>query len=234
MTAKILKLSGSLTILVSILGGILGSFDYALKIGGLALPMMSWPSALLSLIFGGIVYGFGVVAEKLASNSKNSSTKLEENKLALNDLSFIPKAIKRTRSRSLMLGVFSTVFAILLVLLTLFSNDEKTTTSMNVILLVIAVLCLVMGVLGFNKFIKHLKIEESDTYKLIMFEPRTVSTLKVHIVKSKLNTSINANLLVGKKIKASLTVSETELQLLKQYLTSYNADLGFEKTEQRV
>ena len=123
MIAKILKLIGSLTIVAALLGGILGSFDYALKIGGIALPMMNWSAALLSLIFGGLFYGVGIVAGKLALNAKNSVER-QENKLALDDLSFIAKAIKRTRNRSLVLGIFSTVFAILLVLVDVYKRQS--------------------------------------------------------------------------------------------------------------
>lgn len=234
VTLKVLNLIGGLSAIIGLLAGTLGSFGYALKIKDVALPILGWTEAGVLTAIGILLIYTEHLISKNFSGSENASTSNEATNLPMNDLGFISNTIKRTRNRSLMLGIFSSLLAALLTLVNFFSDQNEINSAGSISLLTLAFLCLLLGIVGFIKYFENRVIESSGIYKLIMLTPSKISELKAIVLISRGNISINAQLVSGNRTKAVLNVSEIELELLKQYLRKHNPQLAYEVMERKI
>ena len=225
--SKIIKISGGTIVFVCLLGGILGMIDYVVVISGAELPKMDWAMAGIGMTAGAILYGLGYLMTKKFGDIDTETT-TESPKLDMKDLGFIVNALKKTRRRGILMGFFFSIFGLFMIILPVTMNE---TTGIIIGLGIFGALCLLIGVFGFVQFSKLKNIEMSEIYRLIMFTPQKITGLTAQIVKSgygKIGQAINANIIVDKKNIAALSISENDLELLKQYLLKHNPNLVFE------
>jgi len=70
LIGKVLRLGGGLCALIGLIGGILGSFDYAIVIKGQALPVITWTGAIIGIVIGIALLALGIIAGKKAAAKK--------------------------------------------------------------------------------------------------------------------------------------------------------------------
>lgn len=230
--SAIIKLSGGALILVAVLGFIAGLFDYVLVLKGSELPLVDGPMAILFAVIGLVMYVTGYFMQKRAekNNPENVVPKLD-----VNDLGFIERALARTRRRSLWMGSFLFLFGALFVCVPFLDEESEVGTGGLIFILVLAGLMLAMGGFMIYKAMKLANIQESDIYKRIMFEPKTITGLDALIVQSaytKHAGAINATLFESTKKIAILNVNAEELELLRQYLLKHNPQLQYTSKKQ--
>ncbi|MES2554641.1 MAG: hypothetical protein V4604_00745 [Bacteroidota bacterium] len=219
---KILKISGSVFAFVAIAGKIADHFGYVLKVSGQGLPPVDWAMAAFFLTLGAILYAIGFFLDR------KPEAEAEPVRLDMTDLSFIEKAIKKTRNRSLWIGVFIAAFGALM--LALPSLDTESTPGAAIGLGIFGGICILIGGFMFFQYLKLRNIKESEVYKKIMLEPQTITRFQTVVVQSQAGKSFNSTnvtLFVGTKRLTTLGVSDTDLELLKQYLLKHNKDIFF-------
>lgn len=230
--SKILKIVGEVFFFVGIAGGILGSFDYVLVIKGTELPVLDWTEAIVCTLIGVLIFIIGYVLTKKYGDVDTVAEELP--KLDMGDLDFIIKALKKTRRRNFNMGFFLSLFGLGMILLPLLSDEGA---GIKIGLAVFGAICLLIGIVGFLQYNKLKNIETSEIYKLIMHTPQQITSLTAQIFTSgfgKVGQSINANIIVGKKTKGVLSITENDLELLRQYLVKHNPGVEFNKTVQQT
>ena len=219
---KILKLSGGVFAFFAVAGKIADHFGYVLKISGQGMPPIDWGLAGFLAVLGAILFAIGFFIDR------KPQAEPEPVRLDMTDLSFIEKAIKKTRNRSLWVGIFIGAFGAFMIVLP--SLDTESTTGVAIGLGIFGGVCiLIAGVLLFQ-YLKLRVIKESEIYKKIMLEPKTITRFQTVVMQSQAGRSFNSTnvtLYVGQKKLTTLGVSDTDLELLKQYLLKYNADIFF-------
>lgn len=218
--------------LLAITGGILSNFGYVLKIYGTELPMIDWELGIPLAIGGGILFGIGFLMEK-----KFKEKELPPVELDINNLGFVESALKKTRRRNLIVGIFLILFALCLVGVQSLPDTKTMGTGGIATLWVLCLICLLLGIWMFFQYAKLSNIRGSEIYHIIMLEPQTITRLDAQIFKSgvgKVGQAINATLFVDKKRLTTLSVSETELELLRQYLLRHNPGLDYKLASQTV
>jgi hypothetical protein len=96
-------------------------------------------------------------------------------------------------------------------------------------------ICLLLSFLMLYQAFKWGRIEDSYAYRVILQEPEAITALDVLILRSgvgKVGQAINASLKKGPKNLCTLSVNETELELLKQYLTKHNGNIAINTKRQ--
>ena len=230
--SKMLKIIGSALIFVGIAGGILGSFDFVLVMRGIELPLLDPIGAIACVVIGLILFLLGHVLTKKFGDIDVIPT--ENPILNMGDLSFIVQSLKKTKRRNLMMGIFLSLFGLSMILLGLLSNEGKGVT---IGLSIFGTICLLIGMFSFSQYAKLINIESSEIYQLIMFTPQTITGLTGQIFRSgfgKVGQAVNASIIVDKKTKCILSVSENDLELLRQYLLKHNPNLIFDKSTQQT
>lgn len=230
--SAIIKLSGGALILVAVLGFIAGLFDYVLKINGSPMPLIDGPMAIFFGVFGVVMFVIGFFMEKRAERNspENAAPKLD-----VNDLGFIERALARTRRRNMIIGWFLFLFGTLFVCVPFLDKESEVAIGGIIFILVLAGLMIAMGGFMIYKAMKLANIQESDIYKRITFEPKTITRVDALIVQSaytKHAGSINATLFISTKKIAVLNVNAEELELLRQYLLKHNPQLQYTQKEQ--
>ena len=223
--SKMLKIIGGALIFVGIVGGILGSFDFVLVMRGIELPLLDPFGAVACVTIGLILFLLGHVLTKKFGDIDVIPT--ENPILNMGDLSFIVKSLKKTKRRNLMMGIFLSLFGLSMILLGLLSNEGKGVT---IGLSIFGTICLLIGMFSFSQYAKLINIESSEIYQLIMFTPQKITGLTGQIFRSgfgKVGQAVNASIIVDKKTKCILTVSENDIELLRQYLLKHNPNLIF-------
>jgi hypothetical protein len=226
--SKMLKIIGGALIFVGIVGGILGSFDFVLVMRGIELPLLAPFGAIACVTIGLILFLLGHVLTKKFGDIDVIPT--ENPILNMGDLSFIVKSLKKTKRRNLMMGIFLSLFGLSMILLGLLSNEGKGVT---IGLSIFGTICLLIGMFSFSQYAKLINIESSEIYQLIMFTPQKITGLTGQIFRSgfgKVGQAVNASIIVDKKTKCILSVSENDLELLRQYLLKHNPNLIFDKS----
>lgn len=226
--SKMLKIIGGALIFVGIVGGILGSFDFVLVMRGIELPLLDPFGAVACVTIGLILFLLGHVLTKKFGDIDVIPT--ENPILNMGDLSFIVKSLKKTKRRNLMMGIFLSLFGLSMILLGLLSNEGKGVT---IGLSIFGTICLLIGMFSFSQYAKLINIESSEIYQLIMFTPQKITGLTGQIFRSgfgKVGQAVNASIIVDKKTKCILTVSENDIELLRQYLLKHNPNLIFDKS----
>ncbi len=230
--SKILKIIGSAFIFVGIVGGILGTFDFVLVMRGIELPLLDPIGAIACVVIGLIIFILGHVLTKKFGDIDVIST--ENPTLNMGDLSFIVQSLKKTKRRNLIMGIFLSLFGLSMILLGLLSNEGKGVT---IGLSIFGTICLLIGMFSFSQYAKLINIESSEIYQLIMFTPQKITGLTGQIFRSgfgKVGQAVNASIIVDKKTKCVLSVSENDLELLRQYLLKHNPNLIFDKSTQQT
>lgn len=230
--SKILKIIGSAFIFVGIVGGILGTFDFVLVMRGIELPLLDPIGAIACVVIGLIIFILGHVLTKKFGDIDVIST--ENPTLNMGDLSFIVQSLKKTKRRNLIMGIFLSLFGLSMILLGLLSNEGKGVT---IGLSIFGTICLLIGMFSFAQYGKLINIESSEIYQLIMFTPQKITGLTGQIFRSgfgKVGQAVNASIIIDKKTKCVLSVSENDLELLRQYLLKHNPNLIFDKSTQQT
>ncbi len=232
--SAIIKLSGGALILVAVVGFICGLFDYVLVIKGAEMPLVDGAVAVALAVTGIVFFALGWFLEKRAEK------KDPENRaplLDVNDLKFIEKAIKRTRKRNYIFGIFMIVVAGFFFVVPFLDPEADPSSGGSIFIFVLAALMIGAGFFMLLKAVKLNNIPESDIYKKIMLEPKTITGLDGQIIRNaytKHGAQVNATISISTKKIAVLNVNETELELLRQYLLKHNPNLQYKVTESRV
>ncbi|ASS49010.1 MAG: hypothetical protein A3D31_05250 [Candidatus Fluviicola riflensis] len=219
---KILKIAGGMFAFFAIAGKIADHFGYVLKISGADLPPVDWAMAGILLVLGAVFFAIGFFLDR------KPEAEAEPVRLDMTDLRFIEKAIKKTRNRSLWIGVFIAAFGAFMLVLP--SLDTESTTGAAIGLGIFGGICILIGGFMLYQYLKLRNIRESEVYKKIMIEPQTITRFQTVVVQSQAGKSFNATnvtLFVGTKRLTTLGVSDTDLELLKQYLLKHNKDIFF-------
>jgi drug/metabolite transporter (DMT)-like permease len=230
----IIKISGVAIIFVAIVGFVLGQFDYVLEISGSALPLVDGPLALILSPIGLVFFFAGYVLQRRAEKKDEGKSAPQ---LDINDLSFVERAIARTRRRNLIIGFFLAAFGVFMLVIPFLDPEADPSSGGSIFLYCFAALIIFLGVFMMFKAVQLFNIADTEIYRKIMLEPKTITGLDAQIVRSaytKHSSTINAHLFISTKKIAVLTVNETELELLRQYLLRHNPGLQYNVTEQRV
>lgn len=232
--SAIIKLSGGACILIGVVGFILGLFDYVLVIQGSELPLVDGAMAIILGVVGALMFAGGWLMEKRAEKKdpENIAPQLD-----INNLQFIEKAIKRTRRRNYIIGICLLVFGGLMVCIPWLDPEADPSSGGSIFIICLCALMVALGGFMIFKAMKLNNIQESDIYKKIMLEPKTITGLDGQIIRNaytKHGTQVNAHLFISTKKIAVLNVSESELELLRQYLVKHNPNLTYNVSEQRV
>ena len=228
-----LKLGGSLTAFIGFLGGILGSFGYVVKIGGAVFPYINWMNGVVIIICGGLSYVIGFFLQKVSKPVQTQKPVLD-----INNLEFIIRALRKTRNRIMGIAIFLLLFTAIIIIVESVIDDKSGNVGGDVVINIILTLCGLGGVALFIKAYGNWKVRETKAYKVIMLEPQTITHLKVLVAQSgiakgtNVGKFISANIFVGRKHLTMLSVSETDIELLKQYLERANPNLTYERTSQ--
>lgn len=228
--SKILKIVGGVFVFLGIAGAIVGSFDYVMVFKGQELPQIDWPTGLICAGIGIVFFGIGWMLTKKYGDI--DAEVLDTPTLDMNNLGFINAALKKTRKRNLIMGIFLGLFGLVLIIVALQMNDSMGVT---IGALIFGGLCLLIGFLGFAKYNELRNIETSKIYKLIMHTPQQITGLDLVFFKSgfgKVGQAINATIIVDKKMKGVLSVTETDAELLCQYLLKHNPNLKVDRKVQ--
>jgi len=228
--STIIKLSGGLMLFIAIAGFIAGCFDYVLVIKGSELPLVDGGMALALGIIGIVFFIGGHFMLKRAVKNTPESTAPQ---LDMNNLEFIYKALAKTRRRGYIIGLCLVLFGALMIPVAFL--DQEAGTGSIIFVWVFAGICWLIGSFMIFKAAKLNNIQESEVYKTITLEPKAVTALHAQIFRSaatKFGQSINATVMVGTKKLAILTVTETDLELFRQYLLKHNPNLQYDVKEQ--
>lgn len=204
----------------AVVGKIADHFGYVLKVSGQGMPPVDWAMAGILLALGAILYAIGFFLDR------KPEAESEPVRLDMTDLGFIEKAIKKTRNRSLWVGVFMVAFGVFMLVLP--SLDTESTTGVAIGLGIFGGICILIGGFMLYQYLKLRNIKESEIYKKIMLEPQTITRFQTVVVQSQAGRSFNSTnmtLFVGTKKLTTLGVSDTDLELLKQYLLKHNKDI---------
>lgn len=229
---KMLKLVGEVFFFVGIAGGILGSFDFVLVIRGHELPTIDWTTGIICALIGLGLFSIGYLIQKKYGNI--DAIVDEKPTLNMSDLGFVVKALKKTRRRNFNMGIFMSLFGLGMILLPLQSSEGAGVT---IGLAIFGAICLLIGIMSFVQYNKLKNIETSEIYRLIMHTPQQITGLTAQVFRSgfgKVGQAINANIIVGKKTKGVLSITENDLELLRQYLVKHNPGLELNKTVQQA
>ena len=230
---SIIRLSGGAIVLYSILGFIAGLFDYVLVLKGSELPLIDGAIAIVLVVVGAALFALGHFMLKRAERKEPEGQHIPQ--LDVNNLGFIESAIKRTRRRNFIFGFLLVIVGGFMGMIPFLDPEASPTSGGSIFIYVLVSLMVVMGIWMLEKAMKLLNIQDSDVYKTIMLEPKTITGLSAQIIRNqytKHGTQINATLKVQDKKLAILSVSENELELLRQYLTKHNPQLMCDVREQ--
>lgn len=228
---SILKISGGAMLFIALVGFILGLFDYVLVISGSELPLVDGAMALGLGIAGALFYAGGHFL--LKRQEKNAPDVIPQ--LDINNLEFVTKAIKRTRRRNFIIGISLVIFAGLFIVIPFADPEADPSSGGSIFIFALAGLMVLLGFVMIAKAMKLSNIQDSDVYKTITLEPKTITALTVQIIRNgytKYGNAINATVKVDSKKLAVLNVSESELELLRQYLVKHNPNLMYDVKEQ--
>lgn len=221
--SKLLKIVGGVFIFLGLAGAIVGSFDYVMVFKGQELPQIDWPTGLICAGIGIVFFGIGwMLTKKYGDIDAEAPVQAT---LDMNNLGFIHAALKKTRKRNLIMGIFLGLFGLAMVILPI-QLDEGTGVTIG--LMIFGALCLLIAILMFSKYNELRNIETSKIYKLIMHTPQQITALDLVFFKSgfgKVGQAINATIIVDKKMKGVLSITETDAELLNQYLLKHNPNL---------
>lgn len=232
--SAIIKLSGGALILVAVVGFICGLFDYVLVIKGSEMPLVDGPVAIALGVIGIVFFLLGWFMEKKATQKDTGDA---APRLDLNNLDFVERAIKRTRRRNLVIGFFMLVFGGFMFVVPFLDPEADPSSGGSIFLYCLAGLTVFIGGFMMFKGLQLMNIQDSAVYQTIMLEPKTITGLQAQIIQSaytKHSQQINATLFISTKKIATLSVSETELELLRQYLVKHNPNLQFSQNAQVV
>lgn len=232
----IIKISGIASLLVAVLGYIAGKFDYVIVLKGAELPLIDGAVAS-GLIVAGLILTF--TGHFLLKRAEKKSADLPEEKpvLEFSNLDFIEQTLKRTRRRNYFLGFFFVPFGGLIMAVPFLDPEAHPSGGTSIFLYGFGALLLALGAFMMFKAIQLNNIQESAIYKTIMFSPQQITGLKIQVVQSaytKHSRHINAHVMIGTKALAVLSVNETELELLRQYLLKHNPQLDLSQSVQKV
>ena len=231
---SILRLSGIACLLIAVIGFILGLFDYVLVIRGAELPIVDGGTAI-GLAIGGII--LFVIGHFLLKRSEKKDPGPAIPQLDLNNLQFIEKAIRRTVRRNLIISISMIAFAALFICVPFLDPEANPSSGGSIFIYCLAGLMIFLGVFMIAKAMKMMNVQDSDIYKAIMLEPKTITGLDALIIRNaytKHGNQINASLFISTKKIATLTVNESELELLRQYLVKHNPNLQYSQNAQVV
>ena len=172
------------------------------------------------LVLGAVFFAIGFFMDR------KPETGPEPVRLDMTDLTFIEKSIRKTRNRSLWVGLFIGLFGAFMLILP--SLDSESTTGVAIGLGIFGGICILIGGFMLFQFMKLRVITESEVYKKIMLEPQTITRFQTVVVQSQAGRSFdatNVTLFVGTKKLTTLAVSEKDHELLKQYLLKHNSNL---------
>lgn len=219
---KILKIAGAVFTFFAVAGKIADHFGYVLKVRGQGMPPVDWAMAGILVVLGAILYAIGFFLDR------KPEAESEPVRLDMTDLSFIEKAIKKTRNRSLWVGIFIVAFGVFMMVLP--SLDTESTPGVAIGVGIFGGICILIGGFILYQYLKLRNVRESEVYKKIMLEPQTITRFQTVVVQSQAGKSFNSTnvtLFVGTKKLTTLGVSDTDLELLKQYLLKHNGDIFF-------
>lgn len=233
--SAIVKLCGIALLVVAVLGYLAGLGGFVLrKRGGPALPLIDGPIASALGVIGIVFFVVGYFLLKRAEKKDPGNVVPQ---LDINNLGFIEKAIRRTRRRNYIFGICMIVFAALFVAVPFLDPEANPSSGGSVFIFCLAALMMVIGFWMLVKAMQLNNIPDSEIYQAIMLQPKTITRLDAQIIRSaytKYSTQINANLFIDTKKIAVLNVNESELELLRQYLTRHNPNLQYSANEQHV
>ncbi len=231
--SSLIRISGIICVLVAIAGFIAGLSNYVLVIHGSELPLVDGGMAIFLGVLGAILFVAGHFMLKRAE--KNNPDAVAPPQLDINNLQFIEKAIKRTRRRNYIIGISLLVFGGLMMCVPFLDPEADPSSGGSIFILCLCGLMIVLGGFMIFKAMQLNNIQESAIYKTIMLEPKTITGLDGLIIRNaytKHGNQINANLFISTKKIAVLSVNETELELLRQYLMKHNPQLQYSVKEQ--
>lgn len=219
---KILKIAGGVFAFFAVAGKIADHFGYVLKVSGQGMPPVDWAMAGFLAVLGIIFYAIGFFLDRKPETEPEAVT------LDMTDLGFVEKTIRKTRNRSLWVGVFIVAFGAFMLVLP--SLDTESTLGVAIGLGIFGGICILIGGFMCYQYLKLRNIKESEIYKKIMIEPQTITRFQTMVIQSQAGRSFHSNnvtLYVGQKKLTTLTVSDTNLELLKQYLLKHNPNIFF-------
>jgi hypothetical protein len=230
----IIKLTGAALLFVAIVGFVLGLFDYVIEVNDSKMPLIDGPLAGILGVLGAVFFGLGYFMQKRAEKNdpENPAPRLD-----INDLEFIERAIRRTRRRNYIVGFCLLVFGGLMMCIPFLDPEANPSSGGSIFIYCLCALMIVLGVFMIFKATQLNNIQESSVYKHIMLEPKSITALDAQIIRNgytKHGTQVNANIFISTKKIAVLNVNETELELLRQYLTKHNPNLQYSTKEQVV
>jgi hypothetical protein len=233
---SVIKISGIAGLLVAVLGYIAGKFDYIIVLKGAELPLIDGEVASGLIAFGLILtFGGHFLLKKAERNSAERSE--EKPILEFSNLDFIEQTLKRTRRRNYIMGIFFGAFGAFMIAVPFLDPEANPSGGGSLFLYGFGALVLSLGIFMLFKGIQLNNIQESPVYKTIMFNPQQITGLKIQIVQSaytKHSKHVNAHVMIGAKALAVLSVNETELELLRQYLLKHNPQLDYSQSLQKA
>lgn len=198
------------------------------------MPLVDGGMAVILAVIGGVFFALGHFMQKRA---EKNDPEVVAPQLDINDLGFVEKAIRRTRKRNYIIGICLVIFGGLFIAVPFLDPEADPTSGGSIFIMSLAGLMIALGGFMVFKAMNLNNIQESEVYKKIMLEPKTITGLDAQIIRNqytKHGTQVNANLFISTKKIAVLNVNETELELLRQYLLKHNPNLQYNATEQRV
>lgn len=229
--SAIIKITGVALLLVAVFGFIAGIFDYVLVIKGSELPLVDGVTAIVLGIVGLVFFAIGYFMLKRAEK-KNPDVAPQ---LDMNNLEFVTKAIARTRRRNYIIGFSLVIFAGLFILIPFADPEADPSSGGSIFIFALSGLMIFLGFFLIGKAMKLSNIQDTEIYRTIMLEPKSVTALQAQIIRNgytKYGSAINATLYANGKKLPVLSVSENELELLRQYLSKHNPQLEYKATEQ--
>jgi hypothetical protein len=215
----ILKLIGGLLSVFAAVGAIAAAFGYILIVNNQNMPLIDGSLALILIGIGAVLFIVGFVLQGKESGEAPPVV------LDMGNLGFIENAIKKTRNRALFVGLFIGLFGVGMIGLLFLPEEDGVGTGGKIGLLIFGLLCILMGAFMVNQYSKLRNIKASVPYRVLMTQPQTITKYRTTVVESKAGKSfqaINLGLFVGEKALIALAVTETELELLIQYLKKHN------------
>jgi hypothetical protein len=229
----IIRISGGACIFVAILGYILGKFDYVLEINNAALPLIDGEVAIALIVVGIVFLALGFWLGKRAEKKDGASTAIPQ--LDINNLEFIEKAIRRTRRRNYIMGIFLFAFGGFMCWVPFVDPEADPSSGGSIFLYCFGGLVLILGGFMLFKAVQMNNIHNTTIYQTIMLNPKVITGLDVQIVQSaytKHSKQINVHLFISTQKLAVLSVNDTELELLRQYLMRHNPNLQYSQNAQ--
>jgi hypothetical protein len=219
---KILKIAGAVFAFFAVAGKIADHFGYVLKVSGQGMPPVDWAMAGFLAVLGAIFFAIGFFLDRKPETEPQAVT------LDMTDLGFVEKTIRKTRNKNLWVGIFIFAFGVFIAVLPYF--DVGGTTGTMIGLGIFGGVCILIGVFMLYLSMKLFSVQDSEVYKKIMIEPQTITRFQTMVIQSQGGRSFHSNnvtLYVGQKKLTTLAVSDTNLELLKQYLLKHNPNIFF-------